>query len=206
MRAFHVSKRWKTFSTTVSSFCVACSTIALSGAEATSFVLSWPKSITIETTRASSSMTVPSSLPSCCPGTFPMNIIRKITVHSSTAVDRFSTMISGMMNAHTMSMYFIARLSVPAGVCMALRICAVASIRVPLAISDGWNCMPRISIHRCEPLVLSPTKNTTMSRMNDSSRANGVTILKYRHLMFIVHTITTTPTASSAQCFSTGPR
>ena len=87
-------------------------------------------------------------------------------------------MISGIIIAHTTKMYLKARLSAPVGVCIALRIWAVASTIAPLASSDGWNwTMPR-SIQRCEPFVLSPMHSTMTSRMNENSRANGVTILK----------------------------
>ena len=65
--------------------------------------------------------------------------MKKMITHSNTAVDKFSAMISGMMKKHTLRMYFMACLSAPWSVCMALRICAVARTIVPLAISEGWN-------------------------------------------------------------------
>ena len=61
-------------------------------------------------------------LPSCLAGTCPINIIKNIMVHSSAAVDKFSIMIGGTMKRHTIKMYFMARLSAPWLVCMALRI------------------------------------------------------------------------------------
>ena len=60
-----------------------------------------------------------------------------MTMQSNNAVDRFSTMISGTMKKHTVSMYLNAILSAPSSVCNALNICAVASTMVPLAISEG---------------------------------------------------------------------
>ena len=178
IRAFHVSKRWNTFSSAFSSAGAVCSTISLPTASCATFSLSSPNTMTIATTKATRAAMAPSSFPSCWPGTLPMNIMRNTTTTSNTAVDRFSRIMRAAIGNVTSSTYFMVRLSAPVGVCMALIICAVASITAPLASSDGWNCMPRNSIHRCEPLVLSPTKNTTMSRMNDMKSANGVTSLK----------------------------
>ena len=66
--------------------------------------------------------------------------------------------------------------------------------------------MPHIDSQRFDPLVLSPKHSTATSSNTDSSSANGVTILKYLHLMFITPASTTTPTPNRAQCFIIGPR
>ena len=80
---------------------------------------------------------MPKSAPNCRAGTRPSSIIMNITKQSSIAVDRFSTMMSGTMGRHTISIYLKASLSAPFSVCNALSICAVASTIAPFAISDG---------------------------------------------------------------------
>ncbi len=75
-------------------------------------------------------------------------------------------------------MYLKAFLSVPLSSCMALSICASASIMVPLAISEGWNVNPGISMTRCAPLMASPEKSTHSSVTNEKISRKGVISLK----------------------------
>ena len=98
----------------------------------------------------------------------------------------------------------MACLSAPLSVCMALSICAVASITVPLAISDGWNWKPSSAIHLCAPFVDCPATNTQRRVMSEMIIMNGVTILKYLHFMFSVTTMHTMPISNSAMCLSIG--
>ena len=95
-----------------------------------------------------------------------MNIITKTTPKSSTAVERFSSPMSATAGTTSQRMYFMALGSVPlpSSRCMALRICAVASIMVPLASSDGWKVKPGNWMTRLAPLMLSP-KSSTQSRV-----------------------------------------
>ena len=102
-----------------------------------SFSWSFPTTITSVKMVRINNVTTPNAFPRILPGTRPMIIIMKMTIHSSMAVERFSTMMSGMMKALTMRMYLKAFLSAPCSVCMALSICAVASTNTPLAISEG---------------------------------------------------------------------
>ena len=125
-------------------------------------------------------------------------------MQSNIAVDKFSNPISGMMKAQTISTYLNARLSAPFSVCMALRICATASTIVPLAISEGWNCMPMKFIHLCASLVEEPATKTHMSMRNDNPNMNGVTILKYLHFTFSMQIIENTPPHKMKKCLITG--
>ena len=77
--------------------------------------------------RPTTSATTPSSLPICEKGTRPMIIIMQMTRQRSAAVDRFSKKIRGTMSMPMNKIYLNAFLSAPRPVCMALRICAVAS-------------------------------------------------------------------------------
>ena len=140
IRAFHVSKRWNTFSTTDSSLSFSATTCVVSTSDTEfSLCLSVPKNMTIAKTPDMKRVVIPSSFPSCVAGTRPMSIIMKTTIQSNAAVERFSSMMSGMKNMHTVNIYLKACLSAPFSVCIALRICDTASTSVPLAISDGWN-------------------------------------------------------------------
>ena len=59
-----------------------------------------------------------------------------------------------------------------------LRICAVASTSVPLAISDGWKVMLPTPITRLAPLMLSPPISTHSRVTNETASRKGVTNLK----------------------------
>ena len=159
IRAFHVSNRWNTFSTTDLSsgsfLAVICSVSCLPGC---SSELSLPNVMIMPTSNATARSTTPISLPNCRMGTRPISIIMNMTMHSSIAVERFSSMMSGTIRAQTLSMKLKALGSAPLSVCITLSICAVASTSEPLANSDGWNCIPKIGIHRCAPLVDAPMK------------------------------------------------
>ena len=122
--------------------------------------------------------TTPSSLPTCAMGTRPTIIMSTTTTQSSTAVDRFSSMMRKASGSDMQSMYLNAFLSAPRSPCMALSIWASASIMVPLAISDGWKVKPSIGMTRCAPLTVSPAMSTHTSVRNDTSSRNGVMSLK----------------------------
>ena len=90
-------------------------------------------------------------------------------------------------------MYLKALRSAPRSVCMALSICATASTNVPFAISDGWNCSPKILNQRLAPLVLCPASNTHISVIKENANKSGVASLKYLHLTFKMTTISAVP-------------
>ena len=133
-----------------------------------------------------------------------MNIISTTVTDMSIAVDRFSGTIGSTMIALTMSMYLKAFLSAPSLVCMALSICATASTKAPLPISDGWNCMPRKFIQRLASLVACPATSTHSSVTKENKSRKGVTNLKYLHFTLSTTTIIKVPMASIPQCFRIG--
>ena len=94
----------------------------------------------------------------------------------------------------------------PFSVCIALRICATASMSVPFAISDGWNCTPAMPNHLLAPLVLSPIHSTMMSRMNENKSIGSVAILKYLHGMFSTPSVVHSPTKIKKECLISGPQ
>ena len=132
--------------------------------------------------------------------------MKKITPANNTAVDRFSNIINGIMMPLTMRMYLNAFLSAPVGVCMALRICAVAKTKVPLAISEGWNCIPKMLIQRCAPLVDCPAMITHNRVAIDTINKKGVAILKYLHPTFNVMIMKKIPMTSIPICLMTGAK
>ena len=129
-------------------------------------------------------------------GTCPMNIIIITTKNSSAAVDRFSSAMGPMRNMQISIIYLNAFLSAPFGVCIALRICATANITVPLAISEGWNCMPRNDSHLLAPLVDCPATSTQSSVTKDRKIRIGVASLKYLHCTFSTQSMANVPKAS----------
>ena len=66
-----------------------------------------------------------------------MSIIIKMTIHRSIAVERFSSIMSGTIRPHTLSINPKAFGSAPLSVCITLSICAVARISEPFANSEG---------------------------------------------------------------------
>ena len=96
----------------------------------------------------------PTNLPICDMGTRPMNIISTTTAKSRAAVERFSIPIRKVVGTSINKIYLKAGRSAPDSRCMALRICAVISTIVPLAISDGWKVKPSIEMTRLAPLML----------------------------------------------------
>ena len=107
-----------------------------------------------------------------------MNIIRTMTAKSRAAVDRFSIPIRNVVGTSIMRIYLIALRSAPVSRCMALRICAVTSTIVPLAISDGWKVKPASEMTRLAPLMLSPPTNTHSSVNAEMTSRKGVNSLK----------------------------
>ena len=128
------------------------------------------------------------------------------TIPMSMAVERFSNTIRPISGMQTVSTYLKVFSSVPSSVCMALRICATESTMVPLAISEGWNCMPKRLIHRCAPLVACPATSTHISVMAEMMSRKGVATLKYLQSMFCTIIITKMPTSRMPTCLITGPQ
>ena len=118
------------------------------------------------------------SLPICDIGTWPMNIIRKMTAKSRAAVDRFSIPIRNVVGTRMSRIYLNALRSAPVSRCMALRIWAVTSTIVPLAISDGWKVKPISEMTRLAPLMLSPPMSTHSSVIAVMTSRKGVISLK----------------------------
>ena len=117
-------------------------------------------------------------MPICTIGTRPITIIISTTVHSRTAVERFSSIIKKAIGTARNNMKLNALRSAPCSPCIALRICASASIMVPLAISEGWKVKPKTLSTRCAPLMSSPATSTHSSVKNDAKRKRGVRSLK----------------------------
>ena len=205
MRDFHVSARWKILPNSPSSFfcCVTCSVIFF---DVSTSPRSVPSNITPAKMTKISTRVTPISFPNWRIGTRPMTIINKITKHKSAAVERFSNPIRGTIKAHTMRINLKAFLSAPWSVCSALSIWAVANTRVPLAISDGWNCIPMKLTHRCAPLVDWPAKKTQIKVMNEMTNMKGVSILKYLHFMLSVMTIQNMPINKIPRCLINGEK
>ena len=176
IRDFQVSARCSSFSILLFSLgaVTTCSVWALS----TATLVSLPTAIMSSKPTKAKPITTPASFISCRAGTRPMIIMRYTTEHSRAAVDRFSTIIRKAMGATMHRMYLKAFLSAPFSRCMALRIWAVASTMVPLAISDGWNVKPKILIHRLASPVRSPAASTHSSSTTVMMSKKGVISLK----------------------------
>ena len=97
----------------VSSFFSTSCTMDIFSSFTSSLLLSCPISMMPDTANVAEMATTPSRRPSCTLGTLPINIMMKMTRQSRAAVDRFSSMMSGTMKTHTISMYLNALRSAP---------------------------------------------------------------------------------------------
>ena len=133
-----------------------------------------------------------------------MYIMIMTTPNNMAAVERFSKPMSPTMGSVMARMYLKATLSAPFSRCMALSIWASASMSAPLAISDGWNVKPGISMTRLAPLMVSPPTRTHSSVTIEMSNRKGVISLKYLQGMFSVTTAMNSPMAMVPVCFRMG--
>ena len=130
----------------------------------------------------------------CFIGTRPIIIIMKTTPSINAAVEKFSGNMSAMSGNDVPRMYFVALGCAPFGVCSCDRICAVARIIVPFAISDGCNgMMPNNFIQRAASFSFVPIKYTRISNINENGTIIGVANLKYRQGTFSTPIMLTTP-------------
>ena len=97
--------------------------------------------------------TVPTKMPMSFIGILPTIIMQRMVTQSNMAVDKFSNPIRKTNGATATKINLKALLLAPFSVCMALRICATASITAPLASSDGWKLNPTRLIHLDAPFA-----------------------------------------------------
>ena len=126
--------------------------------------------------------------------------MQKTVAPIRAAVEKFSVTTSPMKKRDVSTMYLNALGCAPSGVCSWLRMWAVSSTNVPLAISDGCNGMPKKFIHRAASLVLVPKSSTHNSNMGAMIHRMGVQSLKYRHGMLSTKTITPMPRQRYVVC------
>ena len=119
--------------------------------------------VTMVASRTTPSRHTPTIFPNCFVGTRPMNIMTKTVAKSRAAVERFSVTMRAQVRQVAKRMIFMALLSAPFSVCPKERMSATKRTRAPLAISEGWNLIPKLS-HRAPSFSFAPMMSVRMRR------------------------------------------
>ena len=144
---------------------------------------------------------MPASFANLPNGNWPINIIRKQTPNSINAVEKFSGRIKTQVSPTPISIYLKIWFSVNFPRLLSKK--ATNTTQASFPNSEGWNCIPMISSHRCASLASTPIKGVTIN-INIETGNNIINAEKKRHGILCNSNTMTKPPNKKVACRTIG--